>query len=178
MRPTPLKEHGFTLIELLVVIAIIGLLSVVVLASLSAAKNKANDNYQMTMFAQIRSALELYRSSVGYYPKTINADGITLYQNYVGTNFGTQQTQYCDVCGSNLIPGLSPTYIKVLPTAAGKNLYQYNYFFYMYQSDGNNYLLEGYGTVANTPSTSNPYYAYINSIMIYSDQAWANAHKW
>lgn len=63
------KQNGFTLIELLVVISIVGLLSSIVLASLKSAREKA----QIAKFKQemnsLRSALELYKSDNGFYPK-------------------------------------------------------------------------------------------------------------
>ena len=53
------SNRGFTLIELLVVISIIGLLSSVVLASLSAARGKARDSARIQAIKQIQLALEL-----------------------------------------------------------------------------------------------------------------------
>lgn len=57
------SARGFTLIELLVVIAIIGILSGIVLASLSTARQKAFDVKVKGQLSQIRSAAEIYYSS-------------------------------------------------------------------------------------------------------------------
>jgi prepilin-type N-terminal cleavage/methylation domain-containing protein len=54
------KNKGFTLIELLVVIAIIGILSSVVLASLSSARNKGKDAAVKSQLASMRAQAELY----------------------------------------------------------------------------------------------------------------------
>lgn len=54
------KEKGFTLIELLVVVAIIGLLSSIVLASLSGARSKARDTKRVGEMRSIENALTLY----------------------------------------------------------------------------------------------------------------------
>lgn len=51
---------GFTLIELLVVIAIIGILSSVVLASLSTARSKGGDAKAMEQMQGMRTAAEIY----------------------------------------------------------------------------------------------------------------------
>lgn len=59
---------GFTLIELLVVIAIIGILSSVVLASLSTARKKARDMRRISDVHQIQLALEIYKDQFGIYP--------------------------------------------------------------------------------------------------------------
>ena len=54
------RNKGFTLIELLVVIAIIGILSSVVLASLSTARGKGNDAKVKAQLSGLRAAAEIY----------------------------------------------------------------------------------------------------------------------
>lgn len=61
------KDRGFTLIELLVVISIIGLLSAVVLASLSTARAKAKDASIKQETVAFTSMMELNRSDYGDY---------------------------------------------------------------------------------------------------------------
>jgi len=64
--------RGFTLIELLVVIAIIGILSAVVISSLSTARTKARDAARLSEVHQIQTALQLYYTAQGVYPTTIS----------------------------------------------------------------------------------------------------------
>lgn len=59
---------GFTLIELLVVVAIIGVLSSVVLASLSDARSSARDARRMADLRNMQTALELYYNDHDKYP--------------------------------------------------------------------------------------------------------------
>ena len=54
------SRAGFTLIELLVVIAIIGILSAVVLASLSTARSKGNDAAVQSNLSTIQTQAEIY----------------------------------------------------------------------------------------------------------------------
>lgn len=62
------RRRGFTLVEILIVISIIGLLSLVVLASLSEARAKSRDNARVSDLKQIELALALYREANGTYP--------------------------------------------------------------------------------------------------------------
>lgn len=65
-------SYGFTLIELLVVIAIIGLLSSVVIASLSTARAKAQDVRKQADFRSISAALQLFYDSNHRMPNNYN----------------------------------------------------------------------------------------------------------
>lgn len=58
-------HSGFTLIELLVVIAIIGILSAVVLASLSTARDRGNDSSVKANLNSLRTQAELYYLTSG-----------------------------------------------------------------------------------------------------------------
>ena len=59
------SNKGFTLIELLVVIAIIGILSSVVLASLTTARQKGNDAAIKTSLANMRAQAEILYGGQG-----------------------------------------------------------------------------------------------------------------
>ena len=67
MQTANTDDTAFTLIELLVVIAIIGLLSSVVLASLSGAREDAKESAILSSLNNARTQAELYYSKNGSY---------------------------------------------------------------------------------------------------------------
>src|SRR5580698_4336130 len=67
------RSRGFTLIELLVVIAIIGILSAVILASLSTARGKGEDAAVQSDLHSIQVEAEIYADTNGSYS---NASGL------------------------------------------------------------------------------------------------------
>jgi len=60
-----MKKKGFTLVELLVVIAIIGLLSSIVLVSLTGARKRARDANRQSVIRQINTAMEMCYDDAG-----------------------------------------------------------------------------------------------------------------
>ncbi|HXK37901.1 MAG TPA: prepilin-type N-terminal cleavage/methylation domain-containing protein [Candidatus Paceibacterota bacterium] len=98
-------RKGFTLIELLVVIAIIGILSSVVLASLSSARRKAKEARIISDMEQIKIALELYNDANGFYPTG----------GYAGVETRTECTSYGGLANNAVIPGLVPNYLPRFP---------------------------------------------------------------
>jgi prepilin-type N-terminal cleavage/methylation domain-containing protein len=70
-------QKGFTLIELLVVIAIIGILSSIVLASLSSARSKGSDAAIQNTLSNMRAQAEIYYSNNNNYGGNASVSTIT-----------------------------------------------------------------------------------------------------
>lgn len=60
--------RGFTLIELIIVVTIIGILSSLLLSNLVGIRGRVRDGQRKSDLAQIKQALEIYRSDNGAYP--------------------------------------------------------------------------------------------------------------
>ncbi len=83
------KQRGFTLIELLVVIAIIGILSSVVIMSISDSRAKGADSARKIELQEILKAMELYYHDNGAYPNDDNQlDGKT-FDDAIRSQFDT-----------------------------------------------------------------------------------------
>lgn len=90
----PHRSKGFTLIELLVVIAIIGVLSSVVLSSLSTARAKGRDARRKLDLQEIARALSVYYINHGDFVQVGsgcaaggNGNGWFNYENGVATSY-------------------------------------------------------------------------------------------
>jgi len=86
----PAKQGGFSLVELLIVITIIGVLSTIILNSLSNARSRAYDSKVKQQLSNFRTAAEVYfqnQDPNGYGPASASCDtGITLFTNVTVSN--------------------------------------------------------------------------------------------
>ncbi len=71
-------QAGFTLLELLVVMAVIGILSAIVVATLSGARLKGRDAQRIGDIKRIQVALSLYYGKNDGYPATIGSAASSL----------------------------------------------------------------------------------------------------
>jgi general secretion pathway protein G len=117
------SESGFTLIELMVVILIIGLLATIVVQNLKGATDKAKRIKAQADISALKTALDRYYLDNGSYPSTDQGLPalISAPQN------GKVPADYP--------PG---GYIERIPNDPWGNGY-------VYQSDGDNYVLKSYG---------------------------------
>ena len=65
------SQRGFTIVELMVVVAIIGILSGIIITSLTGSKAKSRDARRVSDVNQIQLALEQYFDRCGQYPTTL-----------------------------------------------------------------------------------------------------------
>jgi prepilin-type N-terminal cleavage/methylation domain-containing protein len=103
-----LFTRGFTLIELLVVIAIIGILSSVVLASLTTARAKGGNAAVKEQLADTRAQAELFYSNNGTYAGVCATTGTNVIGNLAvnasqdGSGNATTYKCYADANGWSL----------------------------------------------------------------------------
>jgi len=118
-------QGGFTLIELMVVILIIGLLATIVVQSLKGATDKAKRVKAEADISEIKTALDRYYLDVGSYPSS--EQGLQALVSAPNTGRVSQ--------GGGDYQG---PYLEKLPPDPWGNQY-------VYQSDGNSYVLKSYG---------------------------------
>lgn len=143
---------GFTLIELLLVISIIGLLSSIVLASVTKARAKARDMVRVSDLKQLQIALEMYRLDNGGYPVTyVDVSGKGKFWSAMSdcSDDGSEKTNSGN---TGYIRNLAPKYIPVLPEDPAKSATVPRC--YAYASNGTDYMVtalnsEGYVAPSN-----------------------------
>ncbi|KKR50177.1 MAG: General secretion pathway protein G [Candidatus Curtissbacteria bacterium GW2011_GWA1_40_16] len=113
-----IKKRGFTLIELLVVISIIGILAAFIVASFTAAQQKARDSRRKADLDALKKALELAKP---------DSTGGAYYPGCAGASSPCNLT-----AGTDLNPDIvSLKYLKVMPvdpsdTASAHVYYSYD----------------------------------------------------
>jgi prepilin-type N-terminal cleavage/methylation domain-containing protein len=143
------RARGFTLIELMVVIAIIGLLSSIILASLSNSKDLATNSRVSQDIHQFQNALELYYTKYGGYPQPgTGTNAWTCLGKYSGYCWDQSTPTYAD--DSTLDAALSP-FIPGPPTGQTITGGGYTFIGYIYKATGCN---------SGTPVTCTNYVIY------------------
>lgn len=104
-------SRGFTLIELLVVVAIIGLLTSIIIASLSTARAKARDSKAVSEFIQVKTALALYYDKYNRYP---NETPVTNGSDQWWGNFNSMAAQL-----------VTEGFLGAVPVAPANHIYHY-----------------------------------------------------
>ena len=114
-----IKEKGFTLIELLVVVAIIGILSSIIVVSLTESRMKSRDAKRVSDAQSLSKALNMYQSSFQRYPAQETEIALT------GMDAVSLELK-------------ANNFISVIPLDPLNGQGDYKYY---YQSDGNTFLL-------------------------------------
>ena len=159
-------KKGFTLIELLVVIAIIGLLSSIVLASLSSARMKARDSLRVSNLRQIRLALDLFYDANGYYP-----------QSDCGWDCNNYRYSYVPASWNNLAADLAP-YIKLPKDPINSNCGPWDNacYSYAYGNVGRATQPVQYDLTAQFENPNNPQRCGLKNWRFYfNNQSWCTA---
>ncbi len=137
-------KKGFTLIELLIVIAIIGILSSMILVSLSGAKKRARDSQRASDVDQIYNALNAYYTQHGCLPMT-SAYGES---NLGGWDYSSQGRFLNFLADSGTIPIVPLDPVNNM-TGDGSPSGTYAYRYYCYISGSNQGLHLGYWNESN-----------------------------
>ncbi len=109
------NRSGFTLIEILVVTTIISILSAILYANFTSARQDARNKIMRTTLSEIQLALEVYRAQNGFYPVPANTPA-TCYAAASGIFTGINSTNCPTHRG--YISNLVPDFIAALPVAS------------------------------------------------------------
>ena len=119
------QKSSFTLIELLIVIAIIGLLSMLIMVSVSSVRQKARDTRRVSDLKQISIALEQYYNDKGVFPSgnydSRNLDQWNTFSGFLSPEYiesvpvdpmnNKGDGSMCGNCGEYYYSGTSDKYI-------------------------------------------------------------------
>lgn len=146
---------GFTLIELLVVIAIIGILSSIIMVSLSSAKARSRDAKRIADIKNIQASLDLYFNDNGVYPASIyGATGLA--PNYMPAV--PRDPSYTTAC-TNGQQISCYTYVALAPGGGScANAYRYHLGTALEQTS-NNALLQDVDSAVNPVIAGSTYQA-------------------
>ena len=126
-----MKRRGFTLIEVLVSATIISVLVAIGVVSFQSVNKRSRNTKRKADIEQVRSALEMYRADMGYYPSSgsgtwtdvssLSTDLVTTYiavipsdptltvtYRYKATNAQGTPTRYYGYCVSTKLEGEDP----------------------------------------------------------------------
>ncbi len=146
------KPHNsFTLIELLVVIAIIGILSGVLIISMTSATNSANDARRKADINQIVGSLLLYNASSGSYPVSASCTIGNSCDSTVNVALGNSVNARDPKSGSYYSYWSDGTNFTVSTTMSNSTIYSYNSSSSLYGS-----ATGVCGSAANTEQSSIP----------------------
>jgi prepilin-type N-terminal cleavage/methylation domain-containing protein len=101
------KLRGFTLIEVLVTISIIGILSSIVYASFSDARESSRNKAMTVELKEVQLALETYRAQNDTFPLPASAP--------CGGTDGSDRVATDSSCPGEYIDGLVPVFTAALP---------------------------------------------------------------
>ncbi|HEY8992427.1 MAG TPA: type II secretion system protein [Candidatus Microsaccharimonas sp.] len=146
-------SKAFTIVELIIVIAVIGILAAIMIVSYNGVQQKARDVSRLSDIDTVSSNLTLYaKEHNGLYPATTNNSTA----NWKTVDVRTDVNCFNGSSQSDWIPGVDslPQSTPNTGASAGVNG---NSGCYLYASNGTEYVLSAWNTLA-TPSTTAPYY--------------------
>jgi len=145
--------NGFTIVELLVVIAVISILAAIIIVSYSGTQQKAQTVSLLSDINIVASSLAIYaHNHNGLYPVTTNNSTA----NWKTVDVRTDASCFNGSSQADWIPGIDslPQSTPNTGLSAGVNS---NSGCYLYASNGTEYVLSAWNTLA-TPSTTALYY--------------------
>jgi prepilin-type N-terminal cleavage/methylation domain-containing protein len=138
------SKKGFTLVEILVVIAIIGLLSMVVFASVSQVRANARDKERLANLKQMQAAIEIYGNVNGRYPAPGCGRSAGSWTGH-GSTFGS-----CAIYIAGISDLMNPLPIDTTTTVNG--------YLYRVNAAGTAYKLMSYNVLENQTVTATSEY--------------------
>lgn len=148
-----LITKGFTIVELLIVIVVIGILATIVVVSYSGLQQKAVNIRRLDDMDKVSSLLALYaKENNGVYPATTNNS----VANWKTVDVRTDVNCFNGSAQSDWIPGID-SLPQSTPNRGSSSGINGNSGCYLYASNGTEYVLSAWNTLA-TPSATAPYY--------------------